>query len=335
MPDTSYFFITGTSRSGTTLLQAMLSRGRGVFVPPETHFMPLVWKHRRRLGQVSTDAGWTAAQQAIIQRSPIAGIVIDPGRFEELASKGPRQYGTLLSAWLRAAAEAQTPQGQECPSIFGEKSPAHTMYMPELLAMLPGTQVVHIVRDPRDVAVSQRDAWNTPIMSSAVRWMLDQRQQQDIELLASSDRFVTVRYEDLVVEPEAQLRRVCDVLSITFTPDMLKPHQRSQSGFADREEHKHRTLESVTTSRVGRYRRELSPMELAAIERVCGGHMERLGYELEGSPAWRSSLAVCVLSIPMAWRKARLKAPAKRIARRVSKGRSARTLTASNATGTE
>lgn len=317
--ETRYFFITGTSRSGTTLLQAMLSRGEGVFIPPETHFMPLVWKNRRKLGDIETDAGWNAALQAIRQRTAIAGIELDDSRFEELAANEPRGYGSLLRAWLRAAAEAHEHDASGAPSLIGEKSPPHTMYVPQLLSMFPDAVFVHIVRDPRDVAVSQLQAWGTPITSSAVRWHIDQRAGLAAERMLAADRFLVVRYEDLVARPEVEISKACDVLGIIYRDEMLHPHQRSQLGFAERERHKQRTLEAVTDSRVGRYRGALSPGSIAAIEFVCRRHMRRLGYEPAGSSWWKGAGALVLRCPAMAWRKLRLRSPAHRIARRVGR----------------
>ena len=317
MAAAKYFFITGTGRSGTTLLQSMISRGSGVFIPQETHFMNLLWQHRKRLGSLHSDRGWSAAKAAIARRSGIAGIPFDTDRFERLAEEGPRHYATLLSAWLRMAAEAATNDGEALPTAIGEKSPVHTSFVLELLAMMPGSSVVHIVRDPRDVAVSQREAWNAPAMSVAYRWMIDQKHQEEFQAIVSPERFVTVRYEDLVSDPEPQIRRVCDVLPIEFRPEMLEPHKRKHRGYADRETHKKRTLEPITAKRIGRYRDKLSPAAIAAIERTCRRHMERLGYELEGH-AWPiAEVSAAALAVPMIWRKAVNRTPAHRIVRQV------------------
>lgn len=318
---TTYFFITGTSRSGTTLIQAMLSRGEGVFIPPETHFMPLLWKHRRRLGDIESEAGWNAAKRAIRQRNAIAGIEMNDARFENLTAERPRGYGTLLRAWLHAAAEEHARKENAFPSIIGEKSPVHTVYVPQLLSMFPDASFVHIVRDPRDVAVSQAEAWGTPVMSSAVRWLFDQRAELHAEQLLKPERFAMLRYEDLVTEPEREIRKACDALGVAYRDEMLHPQLRSQPGFAEREAHKKRTLEAVTDSRVGRHRRALSPGSIAAIEFVCGGQMRRLGYHPDGPPRWRGAMEAALRCPAMAWRKFRRRSPAHHIARRAGADR--------------
>ncbi|UYV12178.1 MAG: sulfotransferase [Phycisphaera sp.] len=310
-----FFFITGTPRSGTTLLQAMLSRGQGVFIPPETHFMGLLWRQRKKLGPIASDDGWNAAKRALIRRNELATIALERARFEELAESGPRHYGTLMSAWLRAAAEAHASYDDQTPAIIGEKSPAHAQDILELLAMMPDSSVVHIIRDPRDVAASQREAWNTPTMSAAIRWTLDQKLQGDLETIVSPSRFVTVHYEDLVTDPESQLRRICDVLPMEYTAEMLEPHKRTAKGYADHETHKKRTLEPVTNSRVGRFRQKLPYWKIGAIERICGQQMDRLGYERVGARRPIPELGVATLALPMVWHKAITLTPANRIAK--------------------
>ena len=317
MDASRYFFITGTGRSGTTLLQSMISRAQGVFIPEETHFMSLLWQHRRKMSSLQSDRGWQAAKKAIEKRCATAGIAFVPDRFETLTESAPRHYATLLSAWLRMAAEAAAGSDGPVPTVIGEKSPTHTGFVLELLAMMPNSAVVHIVRDPRDVAVSQHEAWNAAAMSAAVRWRLDQKRQADYEALVHPSRFATVRYEDLVTDPEPQLRRVCGVLGVEFSDPMLKPHEREHRGFTDHEPHKHRTLEPVTSQRIGRYRGTLSRRAISAIEHTCGEHMDRLGYKRDCGLNTIGPLAAAWLAAPMVWRKVATRTPAARIAKQV------------------
>lgn len=310
-----YFFIVGTARSGTTLLQSIVSCAQGVFMPPETHFMALVYEHRRRLGDITTDSGWRAAIKLIHDRNVKAGIKLDAKRFESIADDGPRNYATLLTAWLRAAAEFSTSPGEPNPGILGEKSPGHLYHTLELLAMLPGSRVVHIVRDPRDVAVSQREAWGTPALIAASRWRREQRIQQDLKSLVHPSRFLTVRYEDLVTDPTPQIERVCTLLDLPFTEQMLAPHQRKHKGFAQRETHKLRTLEPITKARIGRYREKLGPTRLAAIEHLCHEQMARFGYEPDTRPGLHRSLATAAMVGPLLSSRIAARNPAKRLIR--------------------
>lgn len=319
MDERRYFFIVGTARSGTTLLQSIVSSAPGVFMPPETHFMALVYDHRRRLGDITTDAGWRAAIKLIHDRNGKAGIKLDANRFEALAEEGSRNYATLLTAWLRAAAEFATAPGDPEPVILGEKSPGHLYHTLELLAMLPDSRVVHIVRDPRDVAVSQHEAWGTPALIAAGRWRREQRIEQDLTNLVHPSRFLTVRYEDLVTDPKPQIERVCQTLDLPYTERMLAPHERKHKGFAERETHKLRTLEPITKARIGRFREKLGPTRLAAIEQLCHEQMGRFGYEPQTKPGVHRWLSTGAMLGPLVANQIAARNPATRLIRQSRK----------------
>jgi hypothetical protein len=89
------------------------------------------------------------------------------------------------------------------------------------------------------------------------------------------ERYLEVRYEQLVVEPERELARVCDFAGLRFEPAMLdyagsvdvsaKPHQRS--------------LTRPPTPGLRDWRRELSPADADAFSAVAGDVLLELGYE--------------------------------------------------------
>ena len=93
-----------------------------------------------------------------------------------------------------------------------------------------------------------------------------------------------MRYEDLVDEPERELRRLCGFLDEPFCEEMLEHHRRSESGFARTETHKARTFKPVTTSRVGRYRKHLSRSDIAVFQAIAGAELRAHGYELDRVP---------------------------------------------------
>jgi hypothetical protein len=272
-----HFFIVGSPRSGTTLLQAMLLRAPGVHIPPETHFMGAYWARRAHWGDLTNAANRRRLAESILRRSEREGIELDRPAFEQ-AMGGARCYADAFRAWLDAIALDRG------ASIIGEKSPPHTEFTVELLAMFPDAKVLHIVRDPRDVAASQRAAWGRTPLQSALRWRLDARAQRRAERLSAGDRHHTVRYRDLVTDPEASLQRVSDFLEIPFRDEMLHPEDRRERGFHERESHKAGTLKPVTRSRVGRYRDQLSSASVALIERIAGSEMRRLGFETDTGP---------------------------------------------------
>jgi len=270
------FFIVGSPRSGTTLLQSMLMQSPGVTIPPETQFMGIIYRRRKRLGPIESDRGWDAAVNAIVARNDRAEFPITGEELRaRLTAPGERSYRRLLSDWLELCGE------RAGADIVGEKSPAHTEYVGELAEMYPDARFVQIVRDPRDVALSHREVWKRPPLQAALRWRFDQQSLRRHRDDSRQTRFRAVRYEDLVADSEPTIRELAEFLGLTFVPDMADPSKRRETGFAAHETHKLQTLERLTTSRIGRYRGKLSHADLQIVQAVCGGEMRALGYELE------------------------------------------------------
>ncbi|MEM9166569.1 MAG: sulfotransferase [Planctomycetota bacterium] len=274
-PQPRIFFIVGSPRSGTTLLQTMLMQAPGVTIPPETHFVSLTYDRRRIHGPIETDAGWLAGTEAILKRNALAEFPIADDRLRErLAEPGPRTYARMLTNWLSLCAEHAE------AGTVGEKSPGHTEHIPRLAEWFPDARFVHIVRDPRDVALSHAEVWDRSTLQAALRWRFDQRLVRSAGGLLEH-RIRTVRYEDLVAEPAGTIRAAAAFLGIEFVEAMTDPSNRTQTGFAAYEKHKQQTLEKVTTSRIQRYKGKLAASAVAEIQLLCGREMRRLGYEPE------------------------------------------------------
>lgn len=266
------FFVVGSPRSGTTLLQSMLMQSPGVTIPPETHFMALAPD-----ADLATNAGWSRLTEAVLARHRHEEIETPADEVEHALSSCERSRASALAAWLGAIAK------HEGASIIGEKSPNHTQNAVELLAMFDSAKIVQIVRDPRDVALSQKEIWGRPTILAAKRWQLDMLVYERCATLVGSKRYLLVRYEDLVVDPEPAVRTLAGFLGLEFIPEMADPSNRAKAGFSSAEKHKLQTLEKVTTNRIGRYKGKLKGNDLAAVEAVCRPLMEKYGYTPEGS----------------------------------------------------
>jgi len=287
------FFVIGSPRSGTTLMQSMLARAPGVTIPPETAFMGITWVRRARLGRIGSDRGWAAAVNAVVERSERYGFPVDPEELRaELSSAGERSYARLLNDWLALCADAAG------ADVVGEKSPLHTEHAGRLASMFPGARFVQMVRDPRDVALSQTSIWERTALQSAWRWRVDQKLAIEHGRAIGADRFRVQRYEDLVADPEGSLRAISSFLSIPYDGAMLDPSSREGSGFAAHETHKLQTLERVSTGRIGRYKGRLAARDIGVVQAVCAPLMTHFGYGLEPIPRWRGLCGAALQVVP-------------------------------------
>ena len=122
-------------------------------------------------------------------------------------------------------------------------------------------------------------------------WRTEVEAAQALGRRVGSDRYLELRYEDLVRDSAAELARVCAFAGLEFEADMLDYVGRSDSA---RKPHQQR-LNQPPTAGVRDWRTELDPADEAAFEDAAGELLAALGYETrsarppvaEGSPRAR------------------------------------------------
>jgi len=275
------FFVVGHHRGGTTLLQSMLSTHSQITVPPETQFFLEVWPRRERLGDLR-DA---EARKRVVQflRSPdcsIRDLKLEPE--DVLASLRPLRrespdyadlFAALLAAWAR-------PRGKR---LVGDKSPGHMHCVPLIAELYPRARFIASLRDPRAVVSSElAAAWGARSVDQiARRWRRVVERHLELERSLSPDRYMMLRYEDLVRHPEENLRRVCEFLGESFEPAMLRYYERpaDELGFDPSESWKLSTLKPLDPGRLDAWKNALEPKQIDLIERAAAPHLASLGYE--------------------------------------------------------
>ena len=283
-------FVVGLTRSGTTLLRMMLDAHRELAVPPETHFVPDVIK------AVRDDAGAEGILEAFTGNRTWGdfGISADEMR-QRIGAVDNKDAAAVLRAFFGAYAERQGKQR------WGDKTPAYMLSVQRIGRTLPESRFVHLIRDGRDVALSQTArALNEqpPPAEQAARWVKRIRKSREQASALKGPRYVEARYEDLVREPESTLRRICEFVELPWDEGMLSYHERAAERLTEmagelRQEGTHATQEAgyridnhaPTTkppdpSKLDKWRTQMSPEDLKAYEDVAGEMLTELGYEL-------------------------------------------------------
>jgi hypothetical protein len=264
-------FIVGAPRSGTTLLRNMLNRHPAIAICRETDFDLYVYRRRRSFGNL----GDLRNRQRLVkeylstrgvQRMRMALQTLETRLLEEGVS-----YEAFFLSLLRCYAQAQGKR--RC----GEKTPRHALITEALCDWYPGANIIHLVRDPRDVVASfLRLPWSDHnVLGNAHLWLR-------FNLAARSSRhrpkYLLVHYEQLVTQPEQELRRICSSIGEDYSPIMLVPNHDPT---ADRPWLR-RAEERVDTGRLGKWRDQLTGDQVALIEWLVRPHMESFGYEPAG-----------------------------------------------------
>ncbi len=274
----------------------MLDAHPQLAIPPETHFLPALidlWSEGDSPGadkQVSTvmsHAGWR----------DFGFDESDLERIFDGASEGAA--GAIRAFYSAYATRHAKPR-------WGDKTPVYMESIAQLGTTL-GSQArfVHLIRDGRDVAVSRgaralkRGRAATPATNEAETWK--RRIESAREQATNVEHYLEVRYEDLITDSGATLRRVCDFTDLEFDPTMLAYHEGARERLSElsdlpgkggkvrpgseRVEAHALTSEPPRLDRIERWRTDLEPASIVDYERVAGELLADLGYPLTDTDA--------------------------------------------------
>ena len=265
------FFIVGAPRSGTTLLQTILSRHTRLHIPPETEFF-------MSYGQETLDRlGFDRYIRAFLasQRWKDQGLRDSELRAE--LNRSARSRPTARDVFL--AMMALHARKQAKPRI-GEKSPHHCRSVRAILAAFPDARIIHLVRDPRDVVASRlRMPWSRGSHLAVAReWRRIIEHHLELRRELPPATYLELRYESLAQDPESSARLLCNFLGESFEPAMLAASSTSPT-FAPREaEWKANAAGAVHTASIASYRSQLTPRQIAGIQRETAAAMSAVGY---------------------------------------------------------
>jgi hypothetical protein len=133
--------------------------------------------------------------------------------------------------------------------------------------IFPDAKVIHLIRDPRDVAKSCIGmGWAGNTYYGVDAWISTERNWNDYSLRFNSANLLLIRYGDLIRNPRKTLERVCDFLGVRYAESMLC--------YAD-----FSTYDAPDPSLVGAWRSKLSKREIALVEMKVGPLLKSRGYE--------------------------------------------------------
>jgi len=111
---------------------------------------------------------------------------------------------------------------------WGDKSPNNALFLDYIDVLYPHSQIVHIVRHPRDVIDSNRRRFGKRSgVRSARKWVRYVRSAEAFGACHGPDRYRVVRYEDLVAEPERTMRGLLAWLGEPWDASVLRFGERT------------------------------------------------------------------------------------------------------------
>ena len=275
------FFIVGCPRSGTSLTQYMLSMNSQISMPPESWYFNIVNNFFGHNADLSDPKVFEQVLTRFTMDKRWARFDFDINRFEELARLAPPTIPGLFTAFGTAWREFHGTHR------FGEKSPENYQYMSVLAEWFPEAKFIYLMRDPRATVAShsKRRGAMKNIYRALRLWIRGEYfLRKGLEELGVS-RVHMLRYEDLVTEPEREVRKLCSFLNLDFEAAMLNPHERDKQGFLPEQlPFMQNTEKPIFKDSINAWEKETSKRQVALIEYAVGEErLKKYGYEPKSS----------------------------------------------------
>ena len=288
-----FVFACGVPRSGTTLLQRMLNSHPEMAVANDTHFIPraLELTDKTLIQQAQTGASIELTDELadnVFQYHRFRRLGLSSEEFDTVKARSGSYQELVAGLYAGFGSKHNKP-------LAGEKTPDYLRRLSLLHGLFPDAKLIHLVRDGRNVALSLLDwatptkgpgrleLWNEhPIGVCALwwKWFVDHARQQSTSLPTTA--FLELRYEDLVDQPEQQMRLTCDFLGLDFHQQMLEYHRgKSKSKSAGKLSAKSAWLAPQKGLRD--WRSDMSREQIELFEILAGDALKAYGYSVASS----------------------------------------------------
>jgi hypothetical protein len=296
------FFIMGHARSGTTILMRLARLHPKVHCNYQAHFFT---------------------------RAPMLKSLVDtPEAADWLSRKSNRwnQGRDLSPLVMRAAADfiMERDAAREGKRIVGDKSPSSTIHgqvVRDTYAVYPDAKIIYIVRDGRDVLISERfrnfvedskflTAEDRRIIAAlkidqapftdgtrsiftddfirrtAQRWVDDLTEIDSESRRLYGQNYFTLRYEDLLSAPFVEMQKLWAFLGVQADPALETEIQKEMGQNLD-EEWQAKRNESIASflpkGKAGNWRNMFTTHDRQIFKEVAGDVLVKWGYEKDSN----------------------------------------------------
>lgn len=266
--DPSVVIVCGGRRTGTTLLAAILSS--------DARTNPL-GQEAQILTRIVEAYRWGRENFEDFGQSFFGDLEAYRAFFEETATRFALEVSARIS-----------PDG-----VLVLKNPELSRVLLDVADLFPNAQLLATVRDPRDQVASELEVGarriatgigdhnfeTRNVVALANHYVTYNREIIDLHR-QSPGRIYTVRYEDLILNPEKGLLdlRAATGLNLAFDPSKPWPRVSPLASLDSSPSTSELFGAPIDTRSVGRFRLDLNTAEIAVVEEVCADFMNEFDY---------------------------------------------------------
>jgi len=272
----TFFFCIGAAKSGTTLLARVLDQHPDVACIWESYaFYP---RSRSSIFNPASDS-WKkhGFAEADIRRWSRVWQAEPWSSLRRVLRRLTGQSFFVTVPFRQTMPPALSDFGQRCKArIVGDKWPWYVEFLDAVLSVFPEARFIYNVRDPRGL-------WN-----SAQRFKNRGRGNELLERMLKSDRqvtpylerpnFLTLRYEDLVCEPERTCRRLHEFLGCEFSDQFLH-YNRESDPYPNRWDWVPEAGEQFNPWHTIKWQKQMNQRDIERVTERSRWFIEKYGYD--------------------------------------------------------
>lgn len=238
-------FILGPSRTGSKIYMNILNQFSVINITPEINYINSVWRNfffrkdfvntvKNKVGDLNKDSNipklidlmfsnvlegsfWNLIKKRNINRLSL----------EKRILKSDRSFNNILKIVLEEHAKSNDKK------IPGAKFPLHFSHISKILNWYPNCKIVFLIRDPRAIYASFLKIFSNKLNSKNKRikkiltfWITIIRFKKAANIYLKYSHLENLqlyKFEDIIIEPEKNIKKLCNFLEIEFKPEMLFP----------------------------------------------------------------------------------------------------------------
>lgn len=268
-------FVVGSPRSGTTLLRLVLDSHPHIAIAPESAFLFRLARRGARL------------YRNFANEAAVADFVNDFRELKHVRNWFPKNISTReIVAQVRVPGEVSeilnalftyyaNARGKH---RWGDKTPRNLQHIEEIIGLFPQARVVVILRDCRDVVLSQRQVifGGLSLFGGSRRWKVD-AQFARRALSRYPEKIMLVRYEDFVSNPESVLQRIISFIGEPWDPAIIQRYLAHEDDVSHTKSELFRA--PIQGRSVGKWKRLMNERDIRICEAIAGDELSYFGYE--------------------------------------------------------